>query len=205
MKFSRYFSALLLLLAFASRGQSEVKVYPNPFTAEISIITHPSYGDSLSFEVFDVVGRSQFRMENQQVSNPETLSFFIELKAGIYITVVELGKEKFANRIIRIKSSPAQAKVNLVLSAEGLDCVEYPFNIFPNPSRDGLFYIRQPNTGLAFDIEIWNTAGKRVFSEEVGHHLLDHKIDLGQQSPGLYFIRLVSVRGAVVKRILLRP
>lgn len=197
------FFLLLSLIATIAKAQGEIAVYPNPFYEETTIVANPHCGDSISLEILDRWGQSRLHIEDGQVYHPDTSSFLLPLETGMYVAVIKVGQNKIVHKLVRTNDNIPHARVNLVLSPSRLNCVEYPFNIFPIPSSDGTFYVRQPNTALAYNIEIWNSAGKRVFHQKMGPHPVDQKFELAHAGPGLYYIRVTSFRGVETHKIML--
>ena len=74
------------------------------------------------------------------------------------------------------------------------------FSVYPNPSSGIITIHSKENSKSGFKIEIINQTGKIIYSNWVDH-FTNYKIDLHDQSTGLYIFRLFSENGIIIKKL----
>jgi PKD repeat protein len=72
--------------------------------------------------------------------------------------------------------------------------------IYPNPGA-GLFMIMKETTGSAV-IEVFNVTGQLVYSETTSRSI--YELDMQDQTEGVYFVKISSVSGSSVHKILIK-
>jgi len=72
--------------------------------------------------------------------------------------------------------------------------------VFPNPNN-GEFQIRIPNSDEAFDIEIYNILGQKVYIE--GDINNNDYININNLSNGIYVLKIISKQGETSKKIII--
>lgn len=73
------------------------------------------------------------------------------------------------------------------------------FSVYPNPTSGIISIHSKENSKTGFKIEIINQTGKIIYSNWVDN-LTNYKIDLHDQSKGLYLFRFTSENGIVIKK-----
>ena len=72
--------------------------------------------------------------------------------------------------------------------------------IYPNPSIDGKFYIKSKIK--VYDLNIYSSTGRLVFSE-AGLKNPNISIDLTEETPGLYFIKIINGSNTINKKLII--
>ncbi|MCF8367047.1 MAG: T9SS type A sorting domain-containing protein [Bacteroidales bacterium] len=80
---------------------------------------------------------------------------------------------------------------------------EEAFRIFPNPSN-GLFSLEIPNGTEAFDLSIYNAFGQQVMDEKIRNCISFIPVDLASQPKGIYFIRIETLEGNYLRKIVVK-
>lgn len=78
-----------------------VTVYPNPFTSQIKLLLHGSQEDKYSMRLYDISGREVWRLEKAQAD--QTFEVGEELETGVYILVVNTGKEAKQYKLVKAR------------------------------------------------------------------------------------------------------
>jgi hypothetical protein len=74
--------------------------------------------------------------------------------------------------------------------------------LHPNPSN-GIFNMELPSIGQPISIQVENSDGKLIYSEQIDHsaNSSTHQLDLTKTRPGVYFVRISSNNQTVVKKV----
>ena len=89
-------------------------------------------------------------------------------------------------------------KVEFVTTTEGnIELVENNFNIYPNPVNDRLYIETQT---LTQTIEIYDVYGRRQNLGNSATQQLINSINVANLNSGVYFVKVVTANGEVVKR-----
>lgn len=183
-------------------AQNNVTVSPNPFEDEITFTTTAQCGDSLVFAVYDRWGRFYIDLDTQKVVQDLTLSYNVSLPEGAYFALISIDSSKHLLQIVRT-SDEKSATINLALSE--VSCSDQPFEIFPNPSPEGTFKIRQVAIDRSYEVEIFDVSGKSVWQETVKDRSDDvHLMDLSDHPKGSYYIRIKSAGKEYSSNIILQ-
>src|SRR5699024_5860004 len=76
------------------------------------------------------------------------------------------------------------------------------FNIYPNPTNDELFVEYRSFTDLVGTVKLLSMDGKLIEEHEnVNFRMETTRFDLGQYSKGIYFIRIETDEGVLVRKI----
>lgn len=113
--------------------------------------------------------------------------------AGIHVDsagVIYVGLSGYKVRAICPSLCPFNIGVNDVQTQDG-------FNFFPNPTRRVITLI---STSRNESIEVYNSVGQKIYSSEKVNYEME--IDLSNQPEGIYFLRVNSENGTVVKKII---
>ncbi len=89
--------------------------------------------------------------------------------------------------------------VNDPLGTKSVSLVKLDLTIFPNPS-EGKFQLAVNDKGFTKgEMGIYNVMGEKVFESMIYNET--STIDLSNQPKGIYFVRLISDKGTVVRKI----
>ena len=87
--------------------------------------------------------------------------------------------------------------------------VNVPFSnleVYPNPSRDK-FNISFSSDEIQFvRVKITNMVGEEVYSESLPQFIGEHtkQVDLSEYAKGVYFLRILSDKGGINKKLILQ-
>jgi hypothetical protein len=65
---------------------------------------------------------------------------------------------------------------------------ELAIDVFPNPSKDGIFYLQ--SDGKEMQLDVFDLKGRLIFSRKTSSNT--EKIDLSRQTSGLYLLRIIK-------------
>lgn len=188
-------SSLVLLLTISFGGnvtlaQNKVTIYPNPFEEEITFTTTAQCGDSILFEVYNMSGQVMLHHKENIASHPETFVYKESLPVGVYLIRITRDTTSIFAKVIR---SDERGPATIKLAFTEINCIDQPFEIFPNPSADGVVKIRQINIQRSYELEIFDISGRRIWKETVKDRTEDvHLTDLSSHPKGSYYIRIKS-------------
>jgi len=74
------------------------------------------------------------------------------------------------------------------------------FSLFPNPSS-GSVQIELPTSKFINEVEVFNVTGQRVYNNEFSLPVQKTSIDLGNLSPGMYLVKVLTPEGYVSKSL----
>ncbi|MFK8006358.1 MAG: T9SS type A sorting domain-containing protein [Saprospiraceae bacterium] len=115
------------------------------------------------------------------------------LPAGIYDLIVTDANGCVENVSVLLESTS-------VFEIENLQT----FEIFPNPN-DGAFFIKLAFTQVEnFEVSIVNNLGQIIYEYNRTDDFILEENDLGQIASGLFFIRIKTENGVVVKRVVIQ-
>ena len=117
--------------------------------------------------------------------------FYLAGAGGFQMTALYLAKLNFTNSTTAINS---------------ISIKENNLQIFPNPAP-GIFELcYKCETSGNIQINVYDAKGKLVFKESPSQFTEEYKtkIDLGNQSPGVYFIEAIVNRKKITKQIILQ-
>jgi hypothetical protein len=75
------------------------------------------------------------------------------------------------------------------------------WNVYPNPSTGVLYIVNHTSFKEAGQIQIVNSIGQTVFEETITSNYKN--IDLSKLNNGIYFVKIVSDKQSVIKRVVL--
>lgn len=74
--------------------------------------------------------------------------------------------------------------------------------VYPNPNR-GKFSLRlNPNYQINY-LEVINVLGQTVYEKDFYGDKTEYSIDLTSQSPGIYFVEILSENNSIIKKIVI--
>ncbi|GAB3526052.1 hypothetical protein GCM10027443_00820 [Pontibacter brevis] len=73
--------------------------HPNPFSSQVTLQLHGIKGEKYSMKLYDISGREVWHLENVQAE--QKLSIGKNLSAGVYILVVDTGKEAKQYKLVK--------------------------------------------------------------------------------------------------------
>lgn len=79
-------------------------------------------------------------------------------------------------------------KTPVVTGIENINSDENKFSVFPNPASGNL--IIQNNTGLSFQLEVYNSIGEKIMAETFSGRM--NTINLSSHSNGIYFYKAIE-------------
>ena len=186
-------SLILVIISFGANtivAQNNVTVSPNPFEDEITLTTTAQCGDSILFEVYNMSGQVILHHKEKIAFHPVTFVYRENLPVGVYLIRIATDTTSTHAKVIR---SNERGPANIKLAFTEINCSDQPFEIFPNPSPDGIFKIRQVNIDRSYQVEIFDISGKRIWFETVqGRSDEQHLIDLKAYPRGSYSLRIKS-------------
>lgn len=193
---------LLLIAAFPALSQADLELFPNPFDEEVFLKSTPECGDSVALQVFDLHGVEVFR-HSLEVHAGDSLSFESKISTGIYILRYSEGGKTTTRKIV-YSGNAAPAKLNLILSEDSLECSGNPFEVYPNPSKNGKFWLAQPDLELSYKYSVQNADGRLLWEESVQNRTSSkHLLDLSSHAGGVFFLRIISARGTETRKLML--
>lgn len=154
-------------------------------------------------EIYDRWGKTLQHIEVKQVTAPDTFRYEMDLKEGMYIVRYSQNETTEGRRIISLQSNNP-AYLNLVISDKNLKCDEANFEIFPNPTADGMLRIQNHNLSIDYQLVIFDSSGKLILNERVDQRAeSDHTVDLQQRRNGVYYLQITTTEEVLTERILL--
>jgi hypothetical protein len=102
-----YATAGIILSGFNSsrvNKENRIKLYPNPFTDQISIVYHSNDTQAVTIQIVDVVGRQVYSREN--VARKQGINYFRipqlqSLKKGVYVVKIFSEGEVISRKILK--------------------------------------------------------------------------------------------------------
>lgn len=198
-----FFLLIFISLLQPAFAQQEIELYPTPFSDELFIATTPNCGDSIQLEVYNRWGIELINDKKHLVIKPDTIEYKLKLQNGVYILRYQQNNQEVITKAIRSGDS-STVTINLVISDNNLYCFERPFEIYPNPSSDGLFKIHQTNIGLPYKITINDAVGNLISQKTVeNRNTSAYSLNLSKEADGTYFIKIESQHGTNIHRLIL--
>jgi len=105
------------------------------------------------------------------------------------LTIVGMVINQSTSEIMNAKES------DVILSAEQIQSVDNNIFIYPNPTSSLINVVNADNS----TIEIYNINGQKIIEISNSSHL--EKIDLSNYISGIYFVKVVSDKGVITKKI----
>lgn len=86
-----------------------------------------------------------------------------------------------------------------------LEEVNQIMNVYPNPAQDGMFSVQYSLTKKSdVTISVYDAIGKELFNTSAQNVTNDRvEVDLSTESEGVYFVRLTSDNGSLVRKVVL--
>ena len=87
-------------------------------------------------------------------------------------------------------------------SSLGVDqyALENLINVYPNPSKTGVFELSLLNLNQNYEITVFNVLGKIILEKEINE--TDSKVDLKNYNKGIYFLRIQTTNQSIIKKLI---
>jgi hypothetical protein len=87
-------------------------------------------------------------------------------------------------------------------SSLGVDqyALENLINVYPNPSKTGVFELSLLNQNQNYEITVFNVLGKIILEKEINE--TDSKVDLKNYNKGIYFLRIQTTNQSIIKKLI---
>ncbi len=76
----------------------------------------------------------------------------------------------------------------------------YDYTIYPNPAKESIIIKASENSNINL-VEIINTEGKVMFTEQLSSQMAEHKVQVSELPKGLYLVKLYFEDGVEVQKI----
>ena len=76
------------------------------------------------------------------------------------------------------------------------------FQVYPNPTKDQVYFIAELSEKAQLDIFVYNALGQLIFQDKAEGSSIKKDIDLSEQAVGTYFLQVGNSKGQVVEKIL---
>ena len=162
----------LLFLSFSLTGFSQndtvtINVFPNPFDSIVNHIITINKGDILTFELFDIQGRTKYAVNKKPYFESVQFSEKVDsIINGIFISFIKINDKTTIKKLI-YNGSDSNLTLNFDIQVTPSKLKKETLNIFPNPSFSGVLTIETETESKKVEFTVFNMQGQLLYKKEI--------------------------------------